>query len=258
MKLNLWTASLLVAGLMLTTASCTGSTSSTSNPSPEKPPLTTSNSAASPANPPQSAPASNNSDITGVWQITDARAIDGSTYTGNVDIQPLGEVYRLTWDSSIGTYKGIGFQIEDQFFVGSGTDSEDYGVAVYQIKPDGTLEGQWTLPSSEGQLGTEIATQGTTDTLAGTYQIQGVNPGNEGSYEGTLEIQQTGDTYQLSWSVGSDTYTGVGLRSEDWLAVSWGEPGSFGVMAFAIADNTMNGRWAVPSETELGVENLAR
>ncbi|MBD2464093.1 hypothetical protein H6G89_24120 [Oscillatoria sp. FACHB-1407] len=248
MKLNSWMTALLAAGFALTSTGCT--VTFTSDAAPTSSPVI-----ANAANPTAALPTS--ADVTGTWQITEAKGIDGTTYTGQVDIQSLGDVYRLTWDSSIGSYKGIGFLVEDQLFVGSGTDVEEYGVGVYRIQPDGTLEGQWTLPSSEGQVGTETATKSGIG-LTGTYQVQGVNPNNEGDYEGTLEIQQTGDTYQLSWEVGSDVYTGVGLRSGDWLAVSWGEPGSFGVMAFAIADNTMSGRWAVPDETQLGVENLAR
>ncbi|MDX2212880.1 MAG: hypothetical protein SFY66_06285 [Oculatellaceae cyanobacterium bins.114] len=264
MKLTLWMSALLTVGFVLTTASCKVSTPSTTDAATLIKPSLSPADGAAPANSPQSVSPqpgatalASNTDITGVWNISEARGIDGTSYNGSVNIQPLGEVYRFTWDSSLGTYDGTGFLVDDQLFVGSGTDSGTYGVAIYRIQANGTLEGRWTLPSSEGRLGTETATKSNGD-LAGTYQIEGTNPGNDGGYDGTLEVRQTGETYQLTWRVASDVYTGVGLRSGDWLAVSWGDSGGFGVMAFAIADNTMSGRWAVPDETQLGVENLVR
>jgi hypothetical protein len=250
MKVNAWIAILSAVGLTLTTLGCKAPTSVSTDSS-------TSASPSIAASEPSSTPAAI-ADITGTWNIGEARGVDGADYTGTVNIQPFGDVYRLTWDSSIGSYKGVGFLVDDHLFVGSGTEPETYGVVVYQINPNGTLNGQWTLPSREGQLGTEVATRSAEGGLAGTYQIQGINPGNEGGYDGTLEIQETGDTYQLTWQVASNTYTGVGLRSGDWLAVSWGEPGSFGIVDYTIDGDAMDGRWAVLDKAQLGVEDLAR
>ena len=57
----------------------------------------------------------------------------------------------------------------------------------------------------------------------GTYAIEGSNPGGGGAvaYTGTVTVERTGNTYKVTWQVGSDTYVGTGLGDREFLAVSY-------------------------------------
>lgn len=202
--------------------------------------------------------ASSNDPLVGTWHIAQAKTTSGGDYTGTLTIEPLKQIYQLNWQTSIGNYPGLGFLYDDRLLVGSGTKPEAFGMAVYRITSENTLEGKWAQPSTNGKLGTETAIPDQPGHLTGTYQINGTSPVDNSRYRGTLKVEQTGDTYQLTWTIGNDSYSGVGLRSENWLVACWGQPGSFGVIEYQVKGDRLEGRWAVPDRPQLGVENLAR
>ncbi|HEY9613273.1 tetratricopeptide repeat protein, partial [Allocoleopsis sp.] len=192
------------------------------------------------------------------WTITEGKTLDGKNYTGTVAIQPIGQIYELSWQTSAGKQSGMAFFEDGHFFVGWGTDeAAGYGVVLYKIGKDGTLEGKWTSSQQGGEIGTEIATGGKPNQIEGDYQVSGTNPNETGRYKGTLNIRKTGDTYQVTWSVGS-SYRGVGIRSGDWLVVSWGQSDQLGVADYAISGEKASGRLARFNQSSLGVENLVR
>lgn len=196
--------------------------------------------------------------LEGTWTITEGKMLDGRNYTGTVAIQPLGQIYELSWQTSVGKQSGIGFFEDSHFFVGwSPDEAADYGVILYKIGKDGTLEGKWAGAKLGGEIGTEIATGGKPNQLEGDYQLTGTNPNGNGQYKGTLSIRKTGDTYQVTWDVGN-TYRGFGIRSGDWLVVSWGQSDQLGVADYAISEDKASGRLARFNQSSLGVENLVR
>ena len=94
--------------------------------------------------------------------------------------------------------------------------------------------------------------------LAGTYSITGTNEGGGGNYTGTMLVTNRDDVYQFSWDSGGRKYDGVGVQTDDNVAVAFadGDDGSgCGVVLYKIgADGTLDGRagyWGKnSSETE--------
>lgn len=196
--------------------------------------------------------------IDGTWSIGEAKTADGKNYTGTVVIQSVGRIYSVLWQTSTGNRSGVAFFEDGRLFVGWGTDEESgSAIVIYKIGKDGTLDGKWTTASDAGEIGTDKATGGTPGQVEGDYQVVGTNPGSGGRYRGILNIRKTGDTFQLTWAVGT-SWRGVGLRSGDWLIVGCGQTGRFGVTDYAINGNGATGRWALLNQSNVGVENLVR
>jgi hypothetical protein len=55
----------------------------------------------------------------------------------------------------------------------------------------------------------------------GKYSIRGTNPGDGKPYSGEVTVTKTGETFRVVWLIGSDPYTGTGIGSDDFLAVSY-------------------------------------
>ncbi|MBY0337157.1 MAG: hypothetical protein K2X11_11115 [Acetobacteraceae bacterium] len=79
----------------------------------------------------------------GVYDVT-GTALDGTEYTGTLTLQQVGIAsFRILWSIGADTIEGVGvvsgltfstaFQIGDQA-----------GMAIYEIRPGGVLEGTWT------------------------------------------------------------------------------------------------------------------
>ncbi|MCT7970907.1 hypothetical protein [Laspinema olomoucense] len=199
--------------------------------------------------------------LEGVWGITEGKTPRGQAYTGSLDITAIGNtdnLYQVSWETSEGNYSGLGFYEEGRLLVGAGLDEEIYGVALYRIQDDGTLDGKWTLSSAEGEVGTELATGGRSGELAGSYQISSTDPGEEDSaFSGELTITQSRDTYQVTWNVDDQTYRGIGLRVDDWLVVGWGTSSNLAVLDYEFKGNEATARWARTGSRELGMEKIS-
>lgn len=200
-------------------------------------------------------------EIEGTWKITEGKNVDGEKYTGTAEIEAKSSadnLYSFSWKTSEGEYSGLGFLEDGHLFIGWAPEGEVYGVLLYEIQSDGTLEGKWTYNSaSDGEVGTETATGGRKDKIEGEYKISGKDIGGE--YNGRMNISRSGDTYQLSWTVDDKTYRGVGLRSGDWLVVGWGpNTENFGVLDYKINGSKATGRWALPGRSQLGVDKITR
>lgn len=88
--------------------------------------------------------------------------------------------------------------------------------------------------------------------IAGDYTITGTNEGGGGSYGGELKVTKRDEVYQFSWSSGGRTYDGVGVRSDDNVAVAFTEGSDgkgCGVVLYNIAsDGSLEGKagyWGV-------------
>jgi len=109
-----------------------------------------------------------------------------------------------------------------------------------------TAENTATAPSTTGQE------------ISGAYTITGTNEGGGGEYGGGLNIIKRDDVYQFSWTSGTKTYDGVGVRTDNTVAVAFteGTDGkSCGVVLYKIgADGSLDGKagyWGVnQAETE--------
>ncbi len=199
--------------------------------------------------------------LEGVWRITEARTPTGQNYTGSLDVAAIGNtdnLYKVSWETSEGNYSGLGFYEEGRLLVGAGLDEAIYGVALYRIQDDGTLDGKWTLSTANGAVGTEVATGRRQGQLTGEYQIRSTDPGEvDSSFGGTLTIAQLRDTYQLTWNVDDQTYRGIGLRMDDWLIVGWGTGNDLAVLEYQFQGNEATARWARTGSRELGMEKIS-
>ncbi|HRH44168.1 MAG TPA: hypothetical protein PKY82_21225 [Pyrinomonadaceae bacterium] len=59
--------------------------------------------------------------------------------------------------------------------------------------------------------------------IAGSYGVKGTNVNGQGTYEGNLTITKRGEVYQFSWDVGGSKYDGVGVLTDNAIAVSYTE-----------------------------------
>lgn len=180
---------------------------------------------------------------------------NGPTYTGRVKVEYRGDnVYYVYWNiPGSSEYRGVGLLDHQTLCVGW-SSSPGYGVVIYKVA-DGRLYGNWLADNTEWDLGMEDL-EGPAG-LDGVYQIveaYGADMGDE--YSGTVEIRPTGEVYNLTWWIGNEVYTGVGLLKGDLLIVGWGP--SAGVVYYDLKDNELLGRWASPGATTAGLENLVR
>ncbi len=205
------------------------------------------------ATPANTAPASlATAPFEGRWKITNAKNFDGKPYTGTVQIIGAGDQYALTWQTGGAGYSGIGLARGNMLC--AGWSGNLYGVGVYKIGQDGTLDGTWVSPN-QGQ-GIEKASGGTPGKIEGRYMVVGRNPGAENRYTGELEITQTGDTYQLRWKVESSEVTGVAIRIADNLCVAWGDKDqTVGLIVYTFDGDHARGVWTLRGGSQTGTEN---
>lgn len=191
----------------------------------------------------------------GNWKISNAKAPNGSTYKGSVAIAKLRNVHQLSWQTSGGNYTGVGIAKGSALYAGYGINI-DYGVVVYELKADGSLDGVWTTNKSGGTTGTEKVMGG--KALNGTYEITGTNAGSNSSYKGTLSIRKSGTVYSLTWKVGTTAYNGIGILDGNTLAVGWGFGAAFGVVGYHINANAAKGVWAMGGGNATGIEDMTK
>jgi hypothetical protein len=191
----------------------------------------------------------------GNWKISAAKAPNGSTYTGSVAISKIRDVHQLSWKTTGGNYTGVGIAKGNTLYAGYGINI-DYGVVVYDLKADGSLDGTWTTNKSGGMTGTEKVAGG--KALNGTYGITGTNAGSNSAYKGNLSIKKVGTVYHLTWAVGSTSYNGVGILDGNTLVVGWGFGNAFGVVKYATNGNAAKGIWAMGGGNATGTEDLAK
>lgn len=191
----------------------------------------------------------------GNWKISSAKAPNGSAYSGSLAIAKLRNVHQLSWQTSGGNYTGVGIAKGSALYAGYGINI-DYGVVVYELKADGSLEGIWATNKSGGMTGTEKVAGG--KALNGTYDIAGTNAGSNSPYKGKLTIKKSGTVYSLVWQVGNSTYNGVGILDGNTLAVGWGFGAAFGVVGYHINGNSAKGIWAMGGGNATGTEDLVK
>lgn len=82
--------------------------------------------------------------------------------------------------------------------------------------------------------------------IAGNYEAYGTNANGQGNYEGNLTVTKRGEVYQFSWDVGESKYDGVGVQTENSVAVSYaaGTDGKgCGVVLYKInVDGSLDGK----------------
>jgi len=112
------------------------------------------------------AASSGGSDVSGTYQCQGYDPFGKSNYSyPTVTIAKNGDAYTIQWQSSTGypLLLGTGLfnhEINNAFAVvfWDPKKADYFGTAIYLIKPDGTLQADWTLQAQK-QIGTETCTK---------------------------------------------------------------------------------------------------
>ena len=94
--------------------------------------------------------------LAGKYEV-EGKNLDGSPYSGTAEIVATSDTTcRISWQTGSAASRGICMR-NGASFTASYALGESIGLAVYQIKPDGTLQGLWTIADQNG-VGTELLT----------------------------------------------------------------------------------------------------
>lgn len=113
-------------------------------------------------------------------------------------------------------------------------------------------------PVNGGTTGSGTSQAPSKVNIAGDYDAAGTNPDGKGTYKADLTVTPRDDVYQFSWKSGSTNYDGVGVSTDNAVAVSYttGTNGrGCGVVLYKInSDGSLDGKagyWGVnKSESE--------
>ncbi len=181
-------------------------------------------------------------DIAGDYTANGTNPDGKGEYKADLSIKKQGEVFQFSWTSAGREYDGVGV-VNGKHAAVSYTDGKDgkgCGVVLYQIKPDGTLQGKsgyWGVNEAE----VESATRASGDGLEGSYTVKGTNPAGK-DYGGKLSVSKSGEGYTFKWNTGT-SFEGFGIRGGEMIAVGFGGKQCAFVGYDIESDGTLNGRW---------------
>lgn len=192
-------------------------------------------------------------DISGDYTVSGQNEGGGGDYNGELKVTKRDQVYQFSWTSGDKTYDGVGVQAANSVGVAftEGVDGKGCGVVLYQIKPDGTLEGKagyWGVNQAEIETATRTSGSG----LEGSYDLKGTNT-QGGNYTGKLTVKREGTGYRFQWSAPS-AITGFGIQGADMVAVGIGG-NQCGFVGYDIQpDGSLSGKWGSPGSIAVGTE----
>ena len=89
---------------------------------------------------------------------------------------------------------------------------------------------------------------------AGSYRVEGTNPGSGSSYSGTVTVERTGQTYRVVWVVGGTRYIGTGIGDKNFIAVSYRSGSDTGLALYGAEGGNWTGVWTYAGGRALGAE----
>ena len=91
--------------------------------------------------------------ISGRYQVT-GKNFNGTNYSGTAEIvATANNTCRISWVTGATTSRGICMRNGNSFAAGYNMGGT-VGLVIYEIKPDGSLDGLWTIADQPG-MGTE-------------------------------------------------------------------------------------------------------
>ncbi len=176
--------------------------------------------------------------LTGVYRAEGTNP-GGSKYTGIVALKEDGGDFKLTWWVGKDTFEGSGHYAGKMLVINWGEKDP----VIYSFGDEGELDGEWADGSATETLtpvGTAASADDDVSPPEGEYRVEGKD-GDGKPYEGTVEIEKTGDAYSLHWKVGGSEYDGEGTFADNMLTVNWG---STTPIVYALADDgSLTGLW---------------
>ena len=92
----------------------------------------------------------------------------------------------------------------------------------------------------------------------GRYSVIGSNPGNKGQYAGTVTVERTGETFRVTWDIGSQTFIGTGIGSDKGFAVSYRSGNQTGLAIYGARGDNWEGVWTFTGGQDIGGEAWTR
>ena len=92
----------------------------------------------------------------------------------------------------------------------------------------------------------------------GRYSVAGSNPGGKGRYAGTVTVEKTGDTFRVTWDIGSQSFIGTGIGSEKGLAVTYRSGNQTGLAIYGAKGDNWDGVWTYTGGRDVGGEVWTR
>ena len=93
---------------------------------------------------------------------------------------------------------------------------------------------------------------------AGTYRVEGTNPGGRGSYVGSVTVHRTGQTYNVTWTISGSQHVGTGIANNHSFTTSWSGASTGGTALYAPAGNNWTGIWTENGGQQIGTERWLR
>jgi hypothetical protein len=176
--------------------------------------------------------------LTGVYRANGTNP-SGSKYTGIVALKEDGDDFKVTWWIGKDVCNGSGHYAGKMLVINWG----DKTPVMYSFGDEGALDGEWADGSATETLtpvGTAASSDDEVSLPEGEYRVEG--KGGDGKpYEGTVDIEKSGDAYSLHWKVGDSEYDGEGTFADNLLTVNWG---STTPIVYALADDgSLAGLW---------------
>jgi hypothetical protein len=93
--------------------------------------------------------------------------------------------------------------------------------------------------------------------VTGRYVVDGLNPDGT-TYEGGATVEKTGDTYRVTWVVGSTRFIGTGIGSDEALAITYRAGNNTGVALLFKEGGSYQVVWTYAGGTAIGAERWRR
>ena len=92
----------------------------------------------------------------------------------------------------------------------------------------------------------------------GNYLVRGSNPGGGSPYDGTVRVENTGDTYRVTWVIAGQTYIGTGIGTGQGFAVAYRSGSQTGIAYYVPRGNDWDGTWTYTGGRQVGGETWTR
>ncbi|MDQ6435433.1 hypothetical protein RB623_15345 [Mesorhizobium sp. LHD-90] len=92
--------------------------------------------------------------------------------------------------------------------------------------------------------------------IAGSYTVEGSNPGGGGIYRGEVTVVKSDETYQVLWKIGNQQHRGTGILRDGGFAVVYQpQGGGPGIAVYQVGPNgALSGSWVGLGGQQLGSE----
>ena len=92
----------------------------------------------------------------------------------------------------------------------------------------------------------------------GRYSVVGPNPGNQARSSGPVRVDRTGETFRVTWDIGTQTFVGTGIGSEKGLAVTYRSGTQTGLAIYGAKGDNWEGVWTYTGGQVIGGEAWTR